>query len=488
MYLGMYVHMHWSYGHPYAARTWTEAEWRGYAGALKALGYNMVMIWPITDTMPDPLTASDRAHLAKIGRIIDMLHDEFGMAAMITFGPNCRGNDVAAQYAFEDRPFFKTELRTNPGDPAELAALIDFRKRIIAEYLSKADGFVTIDSDPGGYIGSTNAEFVNLLWAHLDMLDEIAPQATLYYWMWMGWERYNHYWAWVHDLPMPEERSIESNFTEVIDGLLQHPERRWGLLSCNENHHPLIARYNVGNRTIYNPYGEVEYEPTIPLTNYTPERLAQFVQAPERAIMTRGTVANCQTHVAQLPHTYLYAHFAQGGSLDDADLGAFADGVLPGAAPALVEAWTTMGDTDTARMRRAAFATAALAGEAFQDGPYSGLLFGDPRRYLEDLATMLRFRADILDFAAAINAGTDPLLPALRALHATWTAWTERTGYNDNYMGPVDDLTYKPLQALNDPALNAILADLHDWKKIADRHGIIKNLLAAIEGVLAKSA
>lgn len=28
--IGMYVHQHWSYNHPYCARTWTLEDWRGY--------------------------------------------------------------------------------------------------------------------------------------------------------------------------------------------------------------------------------------------------------------------------------------------------------------------------------------------------------------------------------------------------------------------------------------------------------------------------
>ena len=40
-YLGMYIHMHWAYRHPYAARTWSMDEWRGYASGLQALGYRL---------------------------------------------------------------------------------------------------------------------------------------------------------------------------------------------------------------------------------------------------------------------------------------------------------------------------------------------------------------------------------------------------------------------------------------------------------------
>ena len=52
--IGMYVHQHWPYKHPYAARTWTLADWRGYADGLKQLGYNTLLIWPMLEIMPDP--------------------------------------------------------------------------------------------------------------------------------------------------------------------------------------------------------------------------------------------------------------------------------------------------------------------------------------------------------------------------------------------------------------------------------------------------
>ncbi len=57
---GMYIHQHWPYNHPYAARTWTVEDYRGYADGMKKLGYNMLVIWPVLETMPNPLTPSDQ--------------------------------------------------------------------------------------------------------------------------------------------------------------------------------------------------------------------------------------------------------------------------------------------------------------------------------------------------------------------------------------------------------------------------------------------
>ena len=82
-YLGMYVHMHWGYNNLYLARTWTLDDWRSYASGIKALGFNLIMFWPIIETIPDPPTKNDIVHLEKIQKVIDMLHCEFEMSVFL---------------------------------------------------------------------------------------------------------------------------------------------------------------------------------------------------------------------------------------------------------------------------------------------------------------------------------------------------------------------------------------------------------------------
>ena len=38
--IGMYVHECWVYNRPYAARSWTDDDWRGYLDGLSRLGFN----------------------------------------------------------------------------------------------------------------------------------------------------------------------------------------------------------------------------------------------------------------------------------------------------------------------------------------------------------------------------------------------------------------------------------------------------------------
>src|SRR5947209_3273191 len=116
--LGMYVHTHWAYNRPYAARAWTEEDWRGYLGGLVRLGYNTLMFWPLLDCMPAEPNASDRRFLEKIARVIDLAHDTLGMRFIVVACPNTIGNDKAAGYAYEERPYFVCERKVNPKDPA----------------------------------------------------------------------------------------------------------------------------------------------------------------------------------------------------------------------------------------------------------------------------------------------------------------------------------------------------------------------------------
>ena len=176
--LGMYMHTHWGYNHPYAARTWTLTDWEGYLGGLSALGYDFVMIWPLLDSMPPLPTASDRAFLERIARAIELAQARFDMRVAVIVCPNTIGNDAASLYTFQERPYFTCEKKVDPKDKAAVAAFLRGRRNQLA-YLAQADALAIIDSDPGGYPGSTNDEFVELVRGQIDIFRALNPQAEL---------------------------------------------------------------------------------------------------------------------------------------------------------------------------------------------------------------------------------------------------------------------------------------------------------------------
>lgn len=482
--LGMYIHAHWGYNHPYAARTWTLDDWRGYASGLSGLGYDLVMIWPILDTMPNPPTASDSAYLRKLGQVIDMLHSEFGMQALIVVSANTIANEDAVGYDFEKRPFFGTDRRLNPGDPLEVELLFDARRALLS-YLSGADGVVVIDSDPGGYIGSTNDEFAGLLSGYVDLTTELNPAAKLYYWMWFGWEAYNEFWRRASETGELHIAPSADDCEYAVRELMAGESDSWGLLAGMPSHHEIAGRLGLEDRSIFLTYGAVEGEPTFPLTGYNPplihDVLQPFVSNPNYP----ACMGNAQTHVAQLPNTYLFSHFAKGGSVDAVDLVGFAERLLPGHGEKLAQAWQAMVSPTSEAAREALPAVRALADGDLAVGPLSGLMLDGVRRYVQDLALQLAFYADMLDSAEAVRTQSDHR-EALAAVCESWNAWVTRTGFVDAYGGPFYHILHPALRELHNANLDAVLNDFEDWKNPVVRHGIVPRLIEAMRNCAKK--
>lgn len=476
-YLGMYVHAHWAYKHPYASRTWTLEDWRGYAQALTELGYNLIMIWPMLETIPDPPTPSDVAQLEKFARITTMLQDEFGMTVLFTLGPNTVGNSRAADYSWQERPFFKTDQRLDPGNPEEMDKLIRIRRELLRS-LSHADGFSIIDSDPGGYIGSTNEQFADLMERHLEMLREINPQAILYYWMWAGWESYSRFWALAEETGEPSITSDERDWDVVLRRMMTWPDDSWRLLSCNAAHQCVVERLGLAEKAIHFPYGLVEGEPRYPHTNCDPEAIANGLTPYREKKTYLGSVANCQTHAVQQPNTYLFSHFAQGRPPEQVDLVGFAEELVPGLGKIIAQAWTCL-DSQPADARRAAGAIDDAAAGDPAAGRYSGLLFAPPQRFLEDLAMQLRLTADAYDFENGDDSGQS-WKPRLRALADSFAAWTNQTGFVDAYYGQFRQGLHQKLLGLGNPELNSVIEDFQNWRTPAARHGIMPRLIGAM--------
>jgi len=478
----MYVHMHWAYKHPYAARTWTLEDWRSYAGGVAALGYNLIMFWPMFETMPDPLTASDVAQLEKLSQVIDMLHDEFGMTVYTTLGPNTVGNARAAEFPFTERPFFHCDERLNPADPSAVARLLRIRRELLG-YLRNVDGVVIIDSDPGGYVGSTNAEFAQLLLDHLAIIRELNPHAMLYYWMWSGWETYNKFWeAWENAGPDEEVPFTFSagDCEEVIRVLQAQPDARWGVFSTTDEQHDVVTRLGKSERALFNPYGLIECEPSFPFTNCNPPSLADRFAGHDASLTRLGTMGNAQTHAVQLPHTYCFAHFARGGTLETLDLPGFAEGLLPGWGETIAASWSALWSDDRKRMRQLAEQLEHFVPATFTPGRYSGLLFGDPARFCRDLALQLHFDAAVHAFAAASEG--ESWQPSLAELARAWRGWQQQTGFVDAYYGPLfDGIVHPALRRLDDARITAVLDDFNNWRNPSVRHGIVLRLLQAME-------
>ena len=462
--IGMYIHQHWPYKYPYAARTWTVEDYRGYAAGLKQLGYNTLMIWPILETMPDPLTPSDQANLAKIARVIDVLHQELRMRAYIVLCPNIMANDQARNAPFEWRHFFWSDVRVNPGDPAAMAKLIAWREQLVRP-LAQADGFMIIDSDPGGYAGSNNREFVDLLLAHRRLFDRLRPGIELDYWVLVGWPGYCRLYQ-SGELKV----SSEEEFREVFTLLKEKNPEPWGL-AMHANHGE--EQLGLASRVLNFRYGWIEGEPSFPLTNFG----QPGVYEAGKSMGPRGVMGNAQTHCVQLPNTFAFARGATGKPLADQDYAKFADDLIPGQGRNIFNAWQLLNSTDPKALYKQADELAGLADTQLRPGPLKGLLLNNPRRFVNDLAMMLRFKAAVETFHAAVEAHED-ILPAFRTLVVAATTWQAQHGYQDAWYQP---RMFEGLRKLNTARLNEILDESFTLKEGAAGFDRVRLGLAQME-------
>jgi len=420
--VGMYIHQHWPYKNPYAARTWTADDYRAYCGGLKQLGYNTVMIWPILETMPSPLTPSDQANLSKIQQVIDMLHGELGMRVYITLCPNVGAkNEEAAKATFEARHFFYCDTRVNPADPAALDRLVQWRANLFRP-LAAADGVVIIDSDPGGYPGSSNDDFVRLLMAHRKMFDSLRPGIELVYWNHIGWPAYGRWYQ-----TGVFNRGTEAEFVEALTKLKELDPQPWSIA----NGLPYAEKTGLASKVVSYNYGSIEGEPTLPMTRFD----YQGAWAAGHNKGPRGVMGNAQTHCVQLPNTFAFARGAAGQPVTRADMVQFANDLIPNHGEEIVRGWEALDAGDPAAMRAMATTLETTAKEHPPGGRLKGLLFNDPDRFLTDLVCMLRFKIAFAEFAATAPASAN-LKPALRAFTDALNAWYERTGYQNVWDWP----------------------------------------------------
>jgi predicted glycosyl hydrolase (DUF1957 family) len=104
-------------------------------------------------------------------------------------------------------------------------------------------------------------------------------------------------------------------------------------------------------------------------------------------------------------------------------------------------------------MRAVAGKLEGLSTEKLASGRLKGLLFGDARRFINDLAMELRLRASYADFIAASQSGRNVHRP-FREFVVAAQVWQAQHGYECAWRWP--DLK-KELKKLKSPAIHAVI-------------------------------
>jgi hypothetical protein len=258
--------------------------------------------------------------------------------------------------------------------------------------------------------------------------------------MHVGWEGYSRFYQ--------TGRFSWGTEEEHLDALTQlrelNPEP-WGIA----NGLAYARKLGLEARVISFSYGRIEGEPSFPLTNFGGDHAYQGGQD----ATARGLMGNAQTPCVQLPNTFAFARGATGQSLMHQDYVQFADDLIPGQGEVIVQAWQTMAGTDPAAMRDLAARVEGVPEEQLTPGRLKGLLFGSPRRFLQDLVRQLRVRAGFESFRTAAERGQN-LQEPLREFLSAVEVWQRQHGYENAWWWPGLN---EALRKLHSPDVNAVL-------------------------------
>jgi hypothetical protein len=460
---GMYVHRAWPYRRPYAARAWTLADWRGFAEGLGELGFNTVIVWPVIEIMPLPPTPSDTADLELLAGVIEMLHG-MRMKVFTTLCPNIIADDAAARAVpFHERHYFQSLDYVDPADHAAIEALVAAREQHLRP-LAEMDGCVIIDSDTGSYPGAKNDDFVMLLLAHRRMLDRLRPGIELLYWMHVGWEAYGRYHA-----TGTFEWASRGEVADLLAKLEAADPAPWGISVHSLGRHAdleVARERGLESRAVFFNYGAIEGEPTFPMTNFGGDSAFQAgrFRAGE-ATGARGVVGNAQTHCLQLPNIFAFSRGFAEAAVTEADFVAFAHDLVPGRGELIVRGWQALAGDDVEVMRDVGGQLAAAAAAGPTGGRLGGLLFGDPGRFLTDLALQLELRLAAIELIAASEESVDGA--RLKAFVAAAERWQAAHGYQCIWnIAPLPKLD-EVLRKLKSARLDTLLAE-KDWWSAAN--------------------
>ena len=446
---GMYAHLHWWYNHPYALRSWTLDDWKRYVDLLTHLGFNPIQMWPMMELIPHPMSPEDEAYLRKYAAVVDYVHEQRGMKAFIGSCPNNITED-ARGVPIEKREYFDFEKRLDPGAPANLERILEYRSDLYRT-VPHADGYWVIDSDPGGWKGSPASAFVDILVGHRGLIDKFCREPgrqPLIYWMWMGWGA----------------GKLDQNLRDTLAGMVERINGPWLIHVCWPEHVQACEALKLQDRAIYFPYNMVEDEPSGPLTDIRLKRIQEAVEyAADHKL--KAIQGNAQTPIVQLPNIAALALAAWGDEVADEASGPLqhlADRLLSREADVLAEGWRSLGREDARESLRLGDRLRELARDESARGTLSAIIGDWQPRILNDLASMLIIHARAVAFATQAGAGTADavVVEALTSYLQAAAAWLERTGFHNNriivhkaYRDPVADALARMKEKLGEEAL-----------------------------------
>lgn len=344
---GFYLHASWQYEYPFAVRTWTLKDYTHMFQLLHDLGMDRVMIWPMTEIAPPPLSPVDREHFNAFREVVAAAQAQ-GLECWLTFAPCVSSTEAIRAVPFGDRVFYPNKRTLRLDDPVQRDAYMAHLGDLF-QCLNNADGYVFIDGDPGGYPGAHPDAYVHMLSGARSILDRVCTghRPKLIPWVWCGWgSDWDTEGVWKPDL-----RRLVEPFLKALKA--HSPTEPWELLpgrSFCDGHangrinFELIEEADLLERSTLMTYEIIEFEPTPPAFVLQFDDIRRVLREEGRhASVVRGVMGNAQQPITAFHNLFYFARCTESPDwLDKTDeqvLIALAE-FLGGDANLLVPAWS----------------------------------------------------------------------------------------------------------------------------------------------------
>ena len=429
----------WAFNHPYSFRSWREADWQRFLDVLACQGVNLFYLWPFIEIMPVPLSPEDGAYLEECRRVVDYAQRKHGMEVWIMQCTNRVAKDRCGVADPRLRPYWRpSQEDLNPGNPEHLQSILASREAMY-RIVNNADGVCNIDSDPGFCPGSPLDDYIKVLQGCRTLLDRHnihGKQAKLINWMLWGWGRRA---MAVEGLPEHQRLTLQG----IKKGLPEPWElicSQFGFLPPDQHQFlPVCREEGVLGKTVFLPYGIIEFEPSYPKTNLEIDGIRETFRHqvdpfPELA----GAMGNVQTPLLQLPNVYFFT-----SAMFDRDcrkqseqdvMRDLARHIYPEQKQLLADCYLAMKEPDAARVETLAnqLDLAVREDRLGRSGLFGRKLFPDPGIVARTLVLQLRLRAAQEALVQGVTAATPKAEceALLRGHFDAYLAWDTAHGWH----------------------------------------------------------
>ncbi len=304
----------WPIKYPYAA--WKEEDWKRFIDMVWLLRGNRLLLAPLFEILPVPLSPEDEAYVQEVRRIVDYAETKRGIEVWVGMPANriaisnCNVRDP------RKRPYWINGCQKdfNPADSVQFAKVLQTVEAFY-QIVNNPDGILMGDADPGGWPNSPLSEQVKIFQAHRRFLDQYnihGKKAKLADFMWIGWGRHKFFTSTdrlVTGFDWTEKNPDESDIqfmAATIANFKQHLPQPWEVFAGMTPYLESAKREAVLQNTIYFPYGAIEGEPAFPATNIALEPVRDVVDKIPEYPGLSSLMGNNQITVLQFPMTFYF--------------------------------------------------------------------------------------------------------------------------------------------------------------------------------------